>query len=210
VVKSVLAAVDVPLIITGHNNFDKNNEVMKAVAQAFEGENLLLNWVEQDNYRTIASAAMAYGHTLVAQSPIDVNIGKQLNILLTNMDLKNEKIIMDPMTGSIGYGIEYCYSVMERIRFTGLNGDGMLCAPLIVSPGFECSKTKEFKADESSFPTWGDLNRRAVNWELSTAVSLLYAGADILIMYHPEAAVQTKKTIFKLLDTKPGQIGGTK
>jgi acetyl-CoA synthase len=209
-VKSVLAAVDVPLIITGHNNFDKNNEVMKAVAQACEGENLLLNWVEQDNYRTIASAAMAYGHTLVAQSPIDVNIGKQLNILLTNMDLKAEKIIMDPMTGSIGYGIEYCYSVMERIRFTALNGDNMLGAPLIVSPGFECSKTKEFKADESSFPTWGDLNKRAVNWELSTAVSLLYAGADILIMYHPEAVKQTKKTIFKLMDKNPGQIGGTK
>lgn len=208
VVKSVLAAVEVPLIVTGHNNFDKNNEVMKAVAQACEGENLLLNWVEQDNYRTIASAAMAYGHTLVAQSPIDVNIGKQINILLTNMDLKADKIIMDPMTGSIGYGIEYTYSVMERIRYTALNGDNMLCAPMIVNPGFECAKTKEYKADEESFPTWGDLNKRAVNWELATAVSLLHAGADILIMYHPEAAIQTKKTIFKLLDA--GETGGTK
>lgn len=209
-VKFVLAAVEVPLIITGHNHFDKNNEVMKAIAQAFEGENLLLNWVEQDNYRTIASAAMAYGHTLVAQSPIDVNIGKQLNILLTNMDLKPEKIIMDPMTGSVGYGIEYTYSVMERIRYTALNGDSMICAPMIVSPGFECAKTKEFKAGEESFPTWGDLNRRAVNWELTTAVSMLHAGADILIMYHPEAMIQTKKAIFKLLDKNPGQIGGTK
>jgi len=208
VVKSVLAAVEVPLIVTGHNNFDKNNEVMKAVAQACEGENLLLNWVEQDNYRTIASAAMAYGHTLVAQSPIDVNIGKQINILLTNMDLKTDKIIMDPMTGSIGYGIEYTYSVMERIRHTALNGDNMLCAPMIVNPGFECAKTKEYKADEQSFPTWGDIGRRAMNWELATAVSLLHAGADILIMYHPEAAMQAKKTIFKLMDT--GKMGGEK
>ena len=123
-VKSILSAVDVPLIITGHNHFERNNEVMKAVAQACAGENLLLNWVEQDNYRTIAGAAMAYGHSVVAQSPIDVNIGKQLNILLTNMDC--QQIVMDPMTGSVGYGIEYCYSVMERIRLTALSGDKML------------------------------------------------------------------------------------
>ena len=199
-VGSILKVVDVPLIITGHNHFDKNNEVMKAIAQAFEGENLLFNWVEQDNYRTIAGAAMAYGHTVVSQSPIDVNIGKQMNILLTNMDLKQEKIIMDPMTSAIGYGIEYTYSVMERIRLTGLGGDKMLCAPLIVSVGQECAKLKEFKADETAFPLWGDLAKRAAMWELSTAVSLLYAGADILIMYHPEAVKATKQTINRLMD----------
>ena len=199
-VGSILKAVDVPLIITGHNHFDKNNEVMKAIAQAYEGENLLFNWVEQDNYRTIAGAAMAYGHTVVSQSPIDVNIGKQMNILLTNMDLKQEKIIMDPMTSSIGYGIEYTYSVMERIRLTGLGGDKMLCAPLIVSVGQECAKIKEYKADEAAFPLWGDLAKRAAMWELSTAVSLLYAGADILIMYHPEAVKTTKQTINRLMD----------
>ena len=204
-VKAVLAAVDVPLIVTGHNHFEKSNEVMKAIAQACEGENLLINWVEQDNYRTIAGAAIAYGHTLVAQSPIDVNIGKQLNILLNNMDVKPEKIIMDPMTGAIGYGIEYTYSVMERIGYTAMGGDKMLCAPMIVSPGYECAKLKEFKAPESSFPTWGELSKRAANWELATAVSLLHAGADILIMYHPEAAMATQKTIQKLLDGKGNQ-----
>jgi len=198
-VKEILAAVDVPLIITGQSHFEKNNEVLKAVAQACEGENLLLNWVEQDNYRTIAGAAMAYGHTLVAQSPIDVNIGKQLNILLTNMDLKREQIVMDPMTGAIGYGIEYTYSVMERIRLTALGGDKMLAAPMIVSPGQECIKVKEYKAPESDFPMWGNLEKRAAAWELNTAINLLYAGADVLIMYHPEAAMATKRTITKLM-----------
>ncbi|MEI8198254.1 MAG: hypothetical protein WCI73_20365, partial [Phycisphaerae bacterium] len=101
-VKSVLAAVDVPLIITGHNHFDRVNEVMKAVAQGCAGENLLLNWVETDNYRTIAGAALAYGHTVVAQTPIDVNMAKQLNILMGNMDVKPEQIVMDPMTGAMG------------------------------------------------------------------------------------------------------------
>lgn len=199
-VEEVLAAVDVPLIITGHNNYNRNNEVMRAVAQACAGENLLLNWVEQDNYRTIAGAAIAYGHSVVAQSPIDVNIGKQLNILLTSMDVRYEQIVMDPMTGAAGYGIEYTYSVMERIRLTGLNGDGMLAGPMIVSPGQECAKIKEFKANEADFPAWGDLAKRAALWELSTGVSLLYAGADILILYHPEAAMATKRTIYELMD----------
>jgi acetyl-CoA decarbonylase/synthase complex subunit delta len=199
-VKAVLTAVDVPLIITGHNHFDRHNEVMKAIAQGCAGENLLINWVEQDNYRTIAGAALAYGHTIVAQSPIDVNIAKQLNILLTNMDIKPVQIVMDPMTGAMGYGIEYTYSVMERIRLTGLTGDRMLAGPMIVTPGQECAKIKELKATEDQFPAWGDLTKRAILWELSTAVNLLYAGADILIMYHPEAAVATKRTIFKLMD----------
>ena len=204
-VKSVLAAVDVPLIVTGHNNFDRNNEVMKAVASACAGERLLLNWVEQDNYRTIAGVALAYGHALVSQSPIDVNIGKQLNILLTNMDVKTGQIIMDPMTGAAGYGIEYTYSVMERIRLTGLNGDKLLAGPMIVSPGQECAKIKEFKAPEADFPAWGDLTRRAAMWETNTAVSLLHAGADILSMYHPEAAMATRRTITRLMDEAAGR-----
>jgi acetyl-CoA decarbonylase/synthase complex subunit delta len=142
---------------------------------------------------------MAYGHTVISQSPIDVNIGKQLNILMGNMDIKPEQIIMDPMTGATGYGIEYTYSVMERIRQAGLGGDPMLALPMIATPGFECAKIKEVKASENEFPDWGDLARRYAVWELTTALGLLYAGADILIMYHPEAAVQTKKTIMDLM-----------
>ena len=204
-VEKILKATDLPLIITGHSNFDKNNEVMKALAQNFEGENFLFNWAEQDNYKTIAGAVMAYGHSLVAQAPIDVNISKQLNILLTNMGLGADKIIIDPMTSTIGYGIEYTYSVMERIRQTGLGGDNMLRNPMIVSVGQECMKIKEAKADEKDFPNWGDLTKRAAYWEIATASTLLYAGADILIMYNPEAVKSTKETIFNLLDNQGGK-----
>jgi acetyl-CoA decarbonylase/synthase complex subunit delta len=204
-VKSVLAAVDVPLIVTGHSHFERVSEVMKSVAQACAGENLLLNWVENDNYRTIAGAAAAYGHCLVAQSPIDVNIAKQLNILLGNMDIGPGRILIDPMTGALGYGLEYTYSVMERIRLTGLAGDPMLAAPLIVNPGFECARVKELKAAEADFPAWGDLTRRAAMWELTTATGFLHAGADILVMYHPEAAMALKRTIQRLMD---GTAGG--
>jgi acetyl-CoA synthase len=200
VVRSVLEAVEVPLIVTGHNHFETVNEVMKAVAKACQGENLLLNWVERDNYRTIAGAALAYGHTITAQSPIDVNIAKQLNILLTDMGAKREQIVMDPMAGAMGYGLEYTYSVMERIRISGLGGDAMLAGPMIVTPGQECAKLKEFKAPESDFPAWGDLGSRAAIWELASATSLLYAGADLLILYHPEAAMATRRTIDRLMD----------
>jgi acetyl-CoA decarbonylase/synthase, CODH/ACS complex subunit delta len=116
------------------------------------------------------------------------------------MNIPPGRIVVDPVTSAIGYGIEYTYSVMERIRLTGLGGDKMLASPMIVSPGQECAKIKELRAPESDFPAWGDLAERAALWELSTATSLLYAGAAIMIMYHPEAARSLKKTIFGLMD----------
>ena len=196
----VLEAVEVPLIVTGPGHFERTNELAKAVAQAFEGERLLFNWTEQDNYRTIAGAALAYGHRVVAQSPIDVNIGKQMVILLTNMGLPKDQIVLDMMTGAMGYGIEYTYSVMERARLAGLGGDVMLAGPMIVAPGQECIKVKEYNAAEADFPTWGELSSRAALWELTTATSLLYAGADLLIMNHPQAAQTLQTTILRLMD----------
>jgi acetyl-CoA synthase len=203
-VGAILEAVEVPLIITGHSHYEKHNEVMKAVAQTFAGENLLLNWVEQDNYKTVAGAAMAYGHSLVAQSPIDVNIAKQMVILLTNMDFPKERIVIDPTTSALGYGVEYTYSVMERIRVTALDGEPMLCAPMIVSTGVETGKIKEAKAPESDFPAWGKVEDRIAALEFVAAQSYLYAGADLIIMYHPEAAIQIKRTIDELLDAPRG------
>jgi acetyl-CoA decarbonylase/synthase complex subunit delta len=145
---------------------------------------------------------LAYGHTIVAQSPIDVNIAKQLNILLSNMNIPPERIVIDPITSAIGYGIEYTYSIMERIRLTGLGGDTMLASPMIVSPGQDCMKIKELRASESDFPAWGNLQDRAALWELSTATALLYTGASIMIMYHPHAAMTLKKTIVSLMDRR--------
>jgi acetyl-CoA decarbonylase/synthase complex subunit delta len=159
---------------------------------------LLLNWVEGDNYRTIAGAALAYGHCIVAQSPIDVNLAKQLNILLTNMDLPRDRIVMDPMTGSLGYGLEYTLSVMERIRLTGLGGDTALTFPMIVCAGQEAWKVKEGSAAEADFPAWGDLAKRGVLWEVQTAMPLILSGGDLVIVYHPDSLDALRRNVAKL------------
>ncbi len=197
-VKEVLAAVDVPLIITAHNHFESANEVMKKVASGCAGERLLLNWVEADNYRTIAGVALAYDHCVVAQTPIDVNLAKQLNILLSNMDLPRDRIVMDPLVGALGYGLEYTYSVMERIRLTGLSGDSALAFPMLVCVGQEAWKTKEAAAPENAFPTWGDLARRAMMWEVQTAMPLVLAGADLVVLYHPKSLAAIRRNVNRL------------
>jgi len=197
-VGEIAKAVGVPLIITGPNHYEKNNAVMKHIAAVFAGENLLLNWVESDNYKTIAAAAMGYGHCVVAQTPIDVNMCKQLNILLTNMGFPPEKILIDPMTGALGYGLEYTYSVMERIRSSAFMGDSMLALPMISNPGYEVARTKESRASQKDFPLWGRAEERGALLEIATAMSLMNSGADLLVMYHPLAAQTMKRKIAEM------------
>ena len=199
IVKDVLGAVGVPIIVTGCNHYEKNNAVMKHMASTFAGENLLLNWVETDNYKTIAATVMAYNHCVVAQTPIDVNMCKQLNILLTTMGVPAERILVDPLTGALGYGLEYCYSVMERIRSSAFTGDPMLAMPMIVNPGFEVSKIKESRALRQDFPLWGDEEQREALLEIATSMTYLNSGADLLVVYHPLAARTLKRKIDEMM-----------
>lgn len=202
IAKEVLESVSVPIIITGHSHFEKINKVMKKVCEVTAGENCLINYVENDNYKTIAAACIAYKHTVVAQSPIDVNLAKQLNILLTDMNFPSEKIIMDPLTSTLGYGLEYTYSIMERIRYEGLAGDKMLAFPMLINPGYESFFIKEARALESEYPEWGNPELRSAYWEIATAMSLLVAGAELLIMYHPKAVEVLKRKIKEMFDSK--------
>ncbi|MFQ6070883.1 MAG: CO dehydrogenase/acetyl-CoA synthase subunit delta [Candidatus Aminicenantales bacterium] len=195
IVQQVRESVKVPLIITGHSHFEKINEVMKKVCEATAGENCLINYVETDNYKTIAAACIAYNHTLVAQSPIDVNLAKQLNILLTDMSFPRDRIVMDPLTSTLGYGLEYTYSIMERIRNDGLAGDKMLAFPMLVNPGYESALVKEARAQESEIPEWGNEKLRLAYWEIATAMSYLVAGAELLILYHPKTVEVIREKI---------------
>jgi acetyl-CoA decarbonylase/synthase complex subunit delta len=199
IVGRVLQAVGVPVLVTGHSHFDKCNEVLRKVAEDHAGERLLLGWVETDNYRTVAAACLAYGHCVVAQSPIDFNIAKQLNILLGNMDFPADRIVMDPMTGALGYGNEYTYSVMERLRLAALAGDEMLQMPMIVGAGWECTRVKEAFAPAEEYPEWGACEERLVNWEVGTAASLLLAGGDILTVNHPRSVERLRAMVGDLM-----------
>jgi acetyl-CoA decarbonylase/synthase complex subunit delta len=138
---------------------------------------------------------MAKGHLVDARTPMDVNLAKQLNILISDMGLPMDRILMDPTTGALGYGIEYGYSVMERLRLAALQGDSMMQLPMLVTPGFEAWKTKEAKVGEGVPSNWGNWLERALNWETLTAVTLLESGADILILRHPESLRRVKMVI---------------
>ncbi len=196
VVKSVADAVDVPLIVWGCANDDKDAEVLRQVAEACEGKSLILGPVAEGNYKQIGAAAIAYKHTVAASSPIDINLCKQLNILLGDLGVPDAQIIVDPTTGGLGYGLEYTYSVMERTRMAGLTQqDERLQFPIICNMAGEVWKVKEVKTPESEDPKLGDEKVRGVLMEAVTAMSLLLAGADVLIMRHPEAIAQIRTAI---------------
>ncbi len=198
-VKSVLAATGLPLIVYGPDQAELDNELLVAVAEAAQGERLALGICEDKNYRTIVATAIANGHLVIARSPMDVNLAKQLNILINDMGLPPDRILLDPTTGVIGYGIEYGYSVMERLRISALQGDSMTQMPMIVTPGFEAWKTKEAKVGSGVPVGWGDWSERAVNWETMTAVALIEAGADIIVVRHPDTIKNLKSAIEELL-----------
>ena len=191
-VERVLAAVPVPLIVYGPGAADKDNEVLVAVAEKTKGEQLALGLCEDKNYRTIVAAALGNGHAVIAQTPIDVNLAKQLNILISDMGLPLERVLMDPNTGALGYGLEYTYSVMERLRLAALMGDTMTQQPMICTAGEEAWRQKEARAEGDVPEAWGALAERGVAWEVATATTVLEAGADIVVLRHP-ASVSTMR-----------------
>lgn len=204
-VRTVLTAVGVPVIVLGPGMPDKDNDVLVAIAESCSGERLALGLCEQDNYRTIAAACVAHGHVAIARAPIDVNMQKQLNILITDVGLPADRIIMDPTTGALGYGLEYTYSVMERLRLAALAGDGMTQMPMICSVGEETWRTKEALVDEDAEPRWGALDKRAVAWEVITANALLHAGADIVVLRHPSSFSLVRQAIDSLAPRSGGE-----
>lgn len=197
--KAVLEASGLPLLVWGPGQPDSDNELLVAVADATKGERIALGICEDKNYRTIVAAAMANDHLVIARTAMDVNLAKQLNILISDMGLPVDRIIMDPTTGALGYGMEYGYSVMERLRLAALQGDAMTQLPMIVTPGFEAWKTKESKVGEGVPEAWGDWEQRAITWETLTAVALVESGADILVLRHPESVKRVSRTIDELM-----------
>lgn len=180
-VESVLSATGLPLIIEGSNEPKIDSEVFLKCGEAGQGERLLLGTAEAGRYRSIAAAALAYNHSIIAQSPIDINLAKQLNILLREIGVQRDRIIIDPYTGSLGYGFEYSYSAMERIRFSALKGDADLAMPMICSPADTLTIKEVREADPAS------IDDVAVAWEFYTGIAAAAAGAEIICVRHPKS-----------------------
>jgi acetyl-CoA decarbonylase/synthase complex subunit delta len=194
--KKVASAVDVPVIVWGSGNVEKDAEVLRKVAEVCDGMNLVIGPVVEGNYKQVGAGAIGYKHTAIASTPIDINLAKQLNILMGNLGVPDGQIVVDPTTGGLGYGIEYTYSVMERDRMAALTQqDERLQFPILCNMAKEVWKTKEAGIKMEDAPTLGDAKKRGILLEAMTAVILLLAGADILIMRHPEAIKLVREMI---------------
>jgi len=189
VLEKVIKAVSVPLIVIGSLSPEKDNEVMAHCANVAKGENCLFGIATQENYKTLAAACLSSGHSIISEAPIDINIAKQLNILICDMQFPADKIVIHHATGALGYGLEYTYSIMERTRLAGLSGDKMLSMPMINFAGQEAWRTKEAKTG---------LKDTGVLWEIATSAAYLNSGADVLVMNHPKAVEEIKETIKQL------------
>ncbi len=193
-IKELLNKVDLPLIILGSGDDAKDNLLLPACSEAAKGERCLIGSAVQDNYKTIALSLLADGHNIIAESPIDINIAKQLNILISDMGLPLERIVINPTIGALGYGLEYAYSIMERARLAALSGDKTIASPFVCFVGQEAWKVKEAKAEDS---------KQGVIWEVLTATALIQAGADLLVMRHPFAIEKVNNYIGDLFRDCP-------
>jgi len=200
VVRRVLEATGLPLIVLGPGQAELDNELLIAVAEEAAGERIALGICEEKNYRTIVAAALAHGHLVTARTAMDVNLAKQLNILISDMGLPPDRILMDPTCAAVGYGMEYGYSVMERLRLAALQGDSMTQLPMIVTVGYEVWRQKECRVGQGVPEAWGDWTQRAIHWETATAASLIQAGADIVVLRHLETLRRIRSMIAQLAE----------
>ena len=198
--KKVADAINVPLIVEGCGHNDKDAAVLPKVAEALEGKAFLILAANEHTYKAVGAAAgLAYGNVVGAESAVDINLAKQLNILLTQLGVKEEKIIMHPGVAAVGYGFEYVYSAMERIRSAAVQqNDKTLQMPFVVPFADDSWRTKEASAPADEMPAWGDVEPRGVMMEVAGAVSLLMAGANIVIVRHPKTVEVVKKTVAEL------------
>jgi CO dehydrogenase/acetyl-CoA synthase delta subunit len=194
VAADVINGVDVPIIIWGCDNAEKDTETLRDITAMIGDKKVCLSPLTDTNYRSIGATAMAFQHPVVAASPIDVNLAKQLNILMENLGMQLGTVLIDPSIGALGYGIEYTYSVMERIRLAALTQqDDKLQVPFICNLGREVWKAKEVRLPTDDMI--GDQENRGVLMEAVTASIMLMAGGEVLVMRHPKAIALTKSLV---------------
>lgn len=198
--RAVAAAVSVPLIVLGCGAEEKDGKILLAVGEALSGKNCVLGLATLNNYRPISASCMVHGHNIIASSPLDINLAKQLNILINEMNLPLDRILIDPSVGALGYGMEYAYSIIEHARLGALTGDRMTAVPVVCLVGEEAWKTREARTGDNE--EWGPAADRAILWETTTATTLAIAGGNVFIMRHPQSVRRLNAFITEAMKSK--------
>ena len=200
VVKEVAEAIDCPLVVEGCKNVEKDAELLPKVAEALQGRNVLILSEKEENYKAIGAAAgLAYNQIVGAESAVDINLAKQLNVVTTQLGVDAKKIVMNVGSAAVGYGYEYVVSTMDRIKGAALSqNDNMLQMPIITPVSSEVWGVKEAMASEADMPEWGSQDERGIDMEIITAAADLASGSDAVILKHPQA-VKTISEMIKAL-----------
>lgn len=200
VVKEVAEAVDCPLVVEGCKNVEKDAELLPKVAEVLQGRNVLILSEKEENYKAIGAAAgLAYDQIVGAESAVDINLAKQLNVVTTQLGVNAQKIVMNIGSAAVGYGYEYVVSTMDRIKGAALSqNDNMLQMPIITPVSAETWGVKEAMASEADMPEWGSQDERGIDMEIMTAAADLAAGSDAVILRHPKS-VETISKLIKAL-----------
>jgi acetyl-CoA decarbonylase/synthase complex subunit delta len=198
IAKEVADAIDCPLAVQGCKNIEKDTELFSKVSEVCAGKNILIVSARQEDYKTIAaSAVMAYGQKMSAESAVDINLAKQLNVLMMQLGVNPKSMVMNLGSAAAGYGYEYVASTMDRVRAAALGqNDTQLQMPVITPVSTETWAVKESVAEEADMPEWGAREERGIDMEVVTAAASLSAGSDAVILKHPESI----RTIYKLID----------
>ena len=199
--KAVAEAVDLPIVIMGCKNNEKDSDLFNKCSEALQGKNILVLAAKEETYKAVgASAGLAYGQKVGAESSVDINLAKQLNVLLTQLGVKQDSIVMHVGTAAAGYGFEYVVSTMERIRLAALGqNDNTLQMPVMTPVASEAWNVKEAIASEADMPEWGDVETRGIDMEVVTASAVLAAGTNAFILRHPQSIATVSKLINALM-----------
>ena len=201
VAKEVADAIDAPLVVEGCKNVEKDSELLPKIAEALQGKNVLLMSAKEEDYKAIGAAAgLAYNQKVGAESADDINLAKQLNVVLTQLGVAPESIVMNVGTAAVGYGFDYVISTMDRVRAAALSQDDkMLQMPIIAPVASETWSVKESTASEEDAPGWGSVEERGVSMEVQTAAACLVSGSDAVILKHPQSVATISKMIKELM-----------
>ncbi len=204
-VEEVSKAVSLPLVVYGSGVKETDASVLQKVADRVKDNFLLLGPADEESYKLVVAPVLPSNHNVIAFSPVDINIAKQVNILISQMGMPLERMVMDPTTGALGYGLEYTFSILERLRLAALvQNDEMTQLPIVCTVGQEAWKTKEARVSEKEEPGWGEKEKRGIAWETLTAVTLMLSGANLISLRHPESLKLLKEVREELISLKRG------